>query len=510
MSNKKFKIILIWISSLFIIFPDIMGSLKKPLPFQLPVRISNGEEKISRLGKNNFKLIINNEPRKITGLQYRQKSIEVLPELGRYFILSFHISEFNKQIKMRISYLVTEILNTRDTLFVISPIKILQFKTYPNKDRMIREINSLLEKDFSKHQKDKITIEKNLKNKINQLNELYIRTSIIPGLYSVTHGFLNTFPQEFSKYKKYYLSPAVDKYQQIVNLLQLKEGERWLIHFHDNKIYDILFKTIVILKKINEYIHSQNWQHQAMGLSLSGKLDQFKKQLSIAKSYPVGLLMNIILKGYINYNVIFFGGMKDINQKTSNMVVSDLETVLKEVTRHSGGVAVHSSSNLQEMKTIKNHQDFFYNLSFCFNRIIEAKKIQILLMDQNSKNLSYRNIFEKEEIKSLVHYIDEKKVKISHVSVDQRSIDFKVKSFVLQSIKNTSEIFGLLRINIQIRNQNRAFIFESKKTLRATKEELAVSLKIPGQHTGIFNLSISVIDLVANSQTSIEQKITLK
>ena len=99
-------------------------------------------------------------------------------------------------------------------------------------------------------------------------------------------------------------------------------------------------------------------------LAHAGKLAQFRKQLSIVKFYPVDSLMNTILSGYINYNVVIFGGVKDIDLKTPNQIVSDLEGVLRKVARNSGGVAVYSKNNLQEMKTIKKHQDFFYKLSF--------------------------------------------------------------------------------------------------------------------------------------------------
>jgi hypothetical protein len=510
MNNRKFQKIFIWISSFLFIIPRLESSKNKSQLIQLQVRTFNGEKTISSLNKNNFKLIINNIPRQITSLHYQQKSLRVPPELGRHIIISFQATEFNKRLKRRISHLVAEILTNRDTLYVISPVRIYQFKTYPNKERMIREIHSLLENDFSKQQKEKTTFEKNLTNKINRINQVYSGSQLAPGPYLETVGFLNNFPAEFFRYNRNFLSPAIDKYKQVIKLLQTKEGERWLIHFHDFKIYDIFLKTIGITKKIYGYIHSQNWQHQAMGLSLAGKLMQFRKHLSVVKFYPTDSLMTTILNGHINYNVVFFSGTKDIDLKTPNKIFSDLEGVLNQVAKNSGGVAVYLKNNLQEMKTIKNHQDFFYNLNFSFNRKIEAKKIQLIPKDQNQIYLYYRNFLPKEEVKNLIKYFQEKKVKITDLSINNRSIRFMVKSFDLKSTKNSAEIYGLLKIIIQVLDQNRFKIFESKKTLRATKKELAISLSVPGQQSGTFNLYLSVVDLIANSQSTANRVITLK
>jgi hypothetical protein len=506
----KIKILTIWAASFLIFFPSVYASVNKNIEFQLPVRLFDGGHPVPLPSKKNLQLIINNEPRRITSVQYQQKSIGTTPELGRYFILSFQITEFNKKIKKRISYLITEILNNRDTLIIISPRNIYQYQTYANKDRMIRDIHSILDRDFSKYQKGRRAAEKNLKTKINRLNQVYQRARQSRGPFLETVGFLNTFPTEFFTYYRYFLSPVIDKYKQVIKKLQTMEGQRWCIHFHDHKIYNLFFNTAAITGMIYGYINSWPWRNEALRKALFGKLIQFRKQLSITTFYLEDSLMNVILSGDINFNIVFFLNSKEIASKISRQLVSNIEGLLRRVARNSGGLAVYAKNDLKGMKTIKDHRDHFYNLGFSFNHKIEQKNIQILIKHQNQSDIYHRNLFEADEIESMLDHHQEKKVNISNFEISKRSIHFMVRSFQLNPIHNTSEIFGLLRIKIQILDSKQTVVFESKKTLRAIKKELGVSLSVPGQYHGTFKLYISVVDLLANSQSSINRIITLK
>lgn len=78
-----------------------------------------------------------------------------------------------------------------------------------------------------------------------------------------------------------------------------------------------------------------------------------------------------------------------------------------------------------------------------------------------------------------------------------------------ETAQEESQRFGLLKIVISLANHKNDIVYKSKKTLRASKEKLEISLHLPSELYGSFQLNIRVIDLLANSQARFSQRIYL-
>jgi hypothetical protein len=84
-------------------------------------------------------------------------------------------------------------------------------------------------------------------------------------------------------------------------------------------------------------------------------------------------------------------------------------------------------------------------------------------------------------------------------------LTFSINSF--ESQKDGK--YGLLKIRVELFDEQNVGIHKDEKTLRASKEKVTLSIPIPAKLRGKFRLVITVFDLIANCSVSDERHITL-
>lgn len=167
---------------LFIFCLEISGLFSAPESrVTIPVRIQEKTGQSRLFQKENFQLLINGTEREIIHFEYREKSIGTIPDLKRHFILSFQIPEYKNNVKKRISYIITEILNPGDNLILVSPLKIYQFNTPQNKENLFHKCNTVLTHDLEKYLLTQKSALKSLITKLNKLKSIYRRPEIFQG-----------------------------------------------------------------------------------------------------------------------------------------------------------------------------------------------------------------------------------------------------------------------------------------------------------------------------------------
>jgi hypothetical protein len=86
-------------------------------------RVIEETHKSTELNKGSVALFIDKTQREIVNLAKIERSLSYTPDLGRNFILSFHITKFTKPVENGVSYFVVEILQPNDNLILLTPIK---------------------------------------------------------------------------------------------------------------------------------------------------------------------------------------------------------------------------------------------------------------------------------------------------------------------------------------------------------------------------------------------------
>lgn len=508
-NNKKYILLFLIIHIPFIIFGV------ESIPLKISLIPSNISADLVELKKGDLKLFINNVERDILELSKEVNSISKKSILGRNFILSFDMTDYGQRLVQGITCFVNEILYPGDILLLISPKSVYQIKVIIKKEQMIKTILTLVKRDCFVYKKNRSASEKNLEKILKRMdNIIEDRIPIREGdLYSVynldkktaIHQFLSNYTREFLNFKNQFLLPDMGKFYRLLDILDTREGEKWWIHFQQRDIYPSLSILKQMINKIRSYLSSMvTGEDLVWASSLSTRISQLEKQLFLADQYPIEKYLQIIMKGNIYYNVLFFQNLRQNEKETVTHFVPDLEAILKKLVNHSGGKAIISNDLKSGMRELKNHSICFYNLFWSFNGIMENKEIKLIAEDSKI-NLDYRKKFSESEIKTLYHFISEKKVRIENVLIVPRSLKFSIVHFKL----DTKKKYGILRVEINLFNKEDKNVYKSENSLRGNKDKIDISLPIPKFKPGFYRLNIRVYDRMANTQNTVIREIQM-
>lgn len=473
---------------------------------RLPVRVFSGMQPESSVKKEDLQLFINGSPGEIKELIKKEKSIGRKPELGRHFVLSFSMEAYSKRLEKATAYFLTEILRNEDTLMVMSPLKAHPVEIHPDKEKMLREVAKILAYDCSLYSNKRSGAKNKLLNMIRSAT-LYIRHPFSsPGPYVGTLKFLETFPPEFLKFKEEFLVPPVDKYREVIDLLDSGrgEGERWWIHFQEHGTFALLFEINQIYKRISFFFSNRD-VHIGQRLSIKQKLSQFKKQLLLPGDFSEERLMNILVNGDITYNIIFPGEIKNTDASIMNAVTAGLEAMLKKISTYSGGTTINAAKFDRALMSMRKHVDHYYDLVLPAGESMAGAKIRLELKE---KEKNVRLIYKK-ELTSPLHYQSEEKVQVSGFSREENIVSFSIGSYQLKEDSEKGGNFGLLKVEVLLSNQQGESVYHRQNTLRAEKDRLDITLSLPLNLRGDFKLAIVVLDLIANNKTFFNRDITL-
>lgn len=504
----------------FLIFCALFPATQEE-PLDIAFRVMNNTQKLPDLNRNDIRFTINGIPRQVMRLMKRERSLSRVPDLGRHFILSFHEIKVTKSIENAISYIFTEILNPKDSLILLSPEKAYRIPITRDKEKMIMDVTGFLDKDCTRHQKDRVWAEKNLETLLHRLNAITgeqpddffdpdIETSEqalaqatnLAVNYKAINQVLLNFPQNFTRFKNRYLLPDIIKHKEINDLLEKKQGEKWWIHFQHRENLQIIHKARSAGRRLNRYIstHETGTLAQTMQKSLA----DLEKNLIISDSIKSIEILNTLLGKNICYNVVNWGSIKTSESDASIKEASDLEAVLHQIAEYSGGKSVVATDPEQGIRQIRNHTDRFYQLIYEFDGNIEHKKIHISAADSNLE-LSYRQNYSEEEMRDWLRTLAEKRITIRDFLQRKNSIQFGIDTFE----RNREEEFGILKVRISLFDGNNTPVYKSENTLRASRDKVKISIPLPTEYRGEYRLCIEVFDLLANTSASSEHLIEL-
>jgi hypothetical protein len=475
----------------------------------LPVRVFEGKQPVTHLQEKDFHLIINHQQQEILKAEKKTTSLDQRPDfLGRNFVLSFHMTEYGNQVEEAISYFVTEILDTTDSLILMTPIKIYRINVSANKGKMRADIKQLVRQDSDEFKKQLNAAEKNLEIQLNRLRQLFRGEISDPGLvasYKIIGTFLFSFPQGFLNFRSQFLFPDMKNYQKVLGFLGSREGERWWVHFQQGDSFGVVASAQAVAKQIDDYCNLYPLARQ----SFQSNLQQLEKLLRLSESFPVDPLLSIFNSANIRYNAVLWVHRKYQGRSSASDIIPLLGVVFEQISRDTGGKTVNTTDPENGIENIHHHQDHYYQLTYGFNGVIEKKEINITAAseDMNKFNLSYKHVYSEEEMRSLIQYLSKERVRINDFSLNKNKIKFSIDAVTLNKSKGDS--FGLVKVRIELFNPTGECVYRTENTLRSSKQQITVVIPLPSQHRGTFGLIIHACDLIANQLASFEQEVVL-
>lgn len=500
---KKIPILLFSLFSFFF----ILGAKEEAVKITIPVIPSSGKIISEIPDISTLRLTINNTGRKISGLKRVERSLGIKPDLGRNFILSFNMSEYSENIHKGISYFVTEILDPEDSLLVLSPLKFYRIEVSANKEKILSVISELLDKDCILYKREKLSFEKSIKNELAGIRSALADRSRSSAFrvrrYKKIIGFLNYFPEEFKRYLKLSMVLNLSKLRSVKNLIGVREGERWWVHFYRDETEEIISSISRVVREIEKFgMDSGDFFEQDHPPNLKGLTKLlYSTDFFPVKEFEIGLLSNGICFNFVQFS------KADGNDSPGRMKKKSLyKKIFNNVSSYSGGTFFQSSDIEKGLKGIRDHKFISYELQFPFNGREEEK--QILLTDsKNNKNrFRYREIIEKKDLKQIVKYIRLEKCSIDDFRFKKNSAIFSIKNFKLE-MKGK---FGLLKVRITLSVPGREIVYSKENTLRASGKRISLKIPFPKRFSGKFMLNINVMDLILNRKTEYSGNVEIR
>ena len=486
-----------------------MGTTENRLQLRVPVRVTEGIYRFKPLNKKDVNLFINGRPTEIAELVEDESTIARAPGLGRSFILSFQIPEYNNKVAEAVSYFVTDVLYYTDMLFILTPLNAYRVEVSRNKLKMIGDIEALVRKDCETYNTRRLQAEKDLEKEIQRVRWSFQNPYRLSPYFAVLQ-FLKFYPAELKRFSDEFWLPNIEKYKSVIDFLGLREGERWCIHFQQRGIDAINTQTKLLLQGIK----GEFTEITDMGNEIKSNLYSFEIELSRMDSYSAAPLLNPLLHANINFNTLLLGGMEQTDANAGRVGSFFLEKILKQTAVATGGSTIETANPLEGLKEIINHRDHYYEVVFDISGEIEEKKIDITLADSKEKPSS-RESFTLEELDALVHYLSKEKVRIEEISTAARegkgTIAFAIKSFEMRDPLETEkgEKFGILEVQIRLLNEWGEQAYHTERMLRVTEDTVNISHTLPPELHGHFIIHILVTDFLRNGSETYTGEMTL-
>jgi hypothetical protein len=480
---------------------------------QLTVRVPQQEKRTENsvlLRTETLRFSVNNQIRRILEVTPRTESMASPPEFpGRNFILSVKVSEFDLYIKNALTYFITDVIIPGDTLLLLSPIKAYNIDVVANKTKMIHDVVSLLETDCQYYNKQLLVSLKGLETKTNRLIRLF-RGGEDDGAnitgFKTVGIFLTTFPQEFIKFRDQFLSPELDKYQKLIELIGNREGQRWWIHFQSGDQLGIVTRVMNVLDKINNYCTQSTLAQK----SFSQSLRLLEKLLDLSGSYPAKEMTHLFQAANIRFNALLWNRHQEESATTQAGILKHVVSSIKDVSLHTGGITIHTPNLEKGLETIVHHRDRFYLLSFYFDGNLGDKKLNLATHGTHHNfSLSYLHLLPKDILYQRVRFALTDKISISGFKLAPSKKKPRIK-FSLNAVTfDKRKKFGLVKVRVALTTTSGDTVFQSQNTLRTSKKKVSVSIPLNPDCSGNLKLKILAFDLIANRMTSFEEDITL-
>lgn len=505
MNAKIFLIVLLLLA------PYFLSGTGGDVEMVLPVRVFDGKAAVTGLDTKHFRLTVNGAPRELTGVEGLNVSLSKRPDfLGRHFVLCFHILEYGRGLQDAVADFVTDILGTRDTLTLMSPLKVYSIKGSANKEGIIENIRQWLERDCAVYKKNFTALEKELDNALKRVKQVAGRGGRVDDNYLVQSYkdigmFLNSFPRGFKNFREAFLLPGVTRFKGVIKLLGNKEGERWWIGFQQGEIFDIIGGIREALVHINDYMDLNGLARTAF----AANVNDLEKLLRIPENFPSQSLKELFQLGRTRFNVLVMSRVQGKNAARTGLL-NGVTGVFVPIARETGGLALLATDLDKAMKRLTGHRDYFYNLSYPAGKEKQDHSLNLTVSRPPGETLkaAYPPLLDKEYVSACLDYYGGKRITVSNSRFKNGKLSFTVHSFMLAD-GGQGEPFALVKVRIRLLNEKGEQLFRTEKTLRSQNHQINITLPLPVNKKGKnqYRLSITACDLMANRLSRIDSEL---
>lgn len=478
---------------------------------EVPVRVFFKGELVKNLTRKDFTLYEGDEAQVINGFYSRKRSLKVQdirmkpgrqspPGPGRYIVLIFRITDFNKQLEKGMAYLFNHIITPKDQLLVFINEKTISLnKSFWHIDRQDILTQIIQDECLKAHQRliaYFLKIQKELDRTRMRLieDDTYGRNTYF------IMDFLKRYLETWQEYKKKYLIPDLDKYYNFAKHLDKINKQKWILNFYQIEMFPKLRITGRLRQQIEQMIsqlmvaRSEDAVHSQI---ISRLLDDIDTELSVADDFPIDEITKLMYKVDTTFHSIFMGVEKEtmIQDFQFKRVSTDIENCLREVTKKTGGALISSGDLGSALHSIKNKQDFFYVLTYVPLNPKKIEKIKITV-----KNKKYDVVYDDNFRADYINeYLAKRKAEIppltlAELAFKENRLSMSISDFKMSTLSKKKS--GKLNIRVRMIDGDNQTVFDQKRLIEATREIIQISIHFEFLPVGKYKIIIDVSDLL--------------
>lgn len=446
-----------------------------------------------------FELFVNGEKRDVISFRKKDRNLGWNSDLARDFILSFGFSELDEHLKRALSYFLTEVLRSSDTLSIVTPGKVFRVRVNVNKEGMVDTLNTLLEKECKDYRKRKQVFSKSLRNGLRKILDVLADTSDRSSIFQVRRykkiiGFLNSFPVEFNNFLKYSIVLNLHKFENAISDIRYRSGEKWWFHFHRRESGKLFSRIARVIKDIEEY---SSYSENIFDQNLSPLMKRLRRLLYSTDFFPSKEIRERMLKWGIGFHSVIYTSSGDKGNLLSGNESSVYDMIFDDISGYTGGDSFYSVDPEGGIRRMTNNTFVHYNVDFSYNGEIEEKKIVLRSKKIKLSDLKYPSRISQDDLKQIIANISLKKCSIEKLKLTEDIISFWIKGYKFLPEQNA----GLLRVRLEVFSKDGNLIYQKENTLRSPVKDLNLKIPFPVKRSGDLKIRIIVIDLVDNYKT---------
>ncbi len=498
---------------------------------EVPVRVFYKGEPVSHLTRDDFTIYENKKKVEINGFFLERKKIKVVepqlllreriskPSSLRTFVLVFSITDFNDNLEKAVDHLFTNTFRDSDRLLVFANDKTREYLHLRDRqgvrDRLISDL-----REQSREARRKLL---SYINKIETYldihdfqQKLHRRDQIPERLVD----FLKKYLLTWNEYKKKYLTPRVDRFYYFSRYLENLETEKWVFSFYQFELFPRIRFSSETMAKIRDIstslIQSQNAGEHALGKLINTFLNRLLVDLHVNKGFPTGEISKLFYKVNATFHSFFIksisrAGMDELEYEE---VASEVEDLLKEITRATGGENITSNDLVASIETVSQLEDVYYILTYTPRDPEKAGRLKIKVKNKNYKVLyddNFRADYISDYLQKLEKQIQTPDIKIGDFSFKGKVLAFTVSNYLMREIQGKPRPVGRMKVRIRLLDKENNSLFDQERVLTARKVEFKISLGAFKEiKRGEYNFLIHVVDLLTGKEADLHQQVHVK
>lgn len=417
----------------------------------------------------------------------RKTTLSETSNSGRHFFLSFQICNQDKTLESTISHFLTEILTRRDSLHVLSPVKIHSIPISENKGAILHRILQIIKNECLPFNQTRQVHETKIENEIQHLNRIFndARQQTITTL--SLNRFIENLTNLFSIYKSEFLSLDMLRYQDIGELFLSLKDDRWWFHFQQNRSLDFIDRFNRLIQSLRQYRY----------YPLLKTIARIQNNIKPSQLYPFDSIREMMVENRIRFHVLL------IDDATGSQ--AGISVPFEGICRQSGGTYLKALSPPSAIKKIKTHQDSYFEIICHISTGPQARQIRII-SNNDQRQLIYKHRFSPQEIAALHASQAGSKITISNISILKNKLRFLLSDYKI----NISKSFGLIKLRLNFTTTGKKVLYSTENTLRASRSRIRISVPFPNFSEPVLNLTIIASDILGNHSLEARYQVNLK